>query len=269
MRSATLFFLLSSAVLAQAAAVSVKGPVFPGLRMTLATDPRVREFVAAAIGTNVAEDLSGLLPYSVVLENSTAHTLYAYTLRLTFVDPNGQSGGHNRQYFNLDGTSNGAEIAPGTARLVTPTSSMAPSRKWAGQGTSSSTGRRSADVSAVTDRLRAQVAVVVAIDLIVFDTGLVVGPDEGNTLSYLRGYLTGEREAASLVTNSLKKGASISAVSRDLERVAGELAAASTFYDTARGSQFRRFLGLTRSSGDSLMKEVDRVLGKPPFEFHR
>lgn len=269
MKWAALFIALSSVELAQTATVSVKTPVFPGLRITLATDPGVQEFVTSAVAASATTELNSLLPYSVVLENGTAHTICAYTLRLTFVDAQGRSGTHNRQYFNLSGTASGDAIGRGSNRLVTPISSLAVTSKGAGQGSTSSTGRRSTEVSALVDRLRTQVAVAVTIDLIAFDTGRVIGPDDGNTLSYLRGYLIGEREAASFVSNALGQGASIASVSQELEALGKKLAALSSIQDIARASQMRRYAGLSRHSRDALVNEVNRVLAKAPFEFYR
>ena len=111
-------------VMAQTPTVSVKIVDFPGLQVVLATDPSVQIPVAAALRDNPAPEIAALLPYSLLLQNNTGHRISVYTLRLSFVDAAGKSGGQNRQYFNLEPASNGMEILPGATRLISPTVSL-------------------------------------------------------------------------------------------------------------------------------------------------
>jgi len=93
-------------------------PNVPGASVSAADLTNIRQFVDANQALNA--DVLALLPYSLVLHNNTRYTIVAYTLRLNFVDQTGHTGGHNRQYFNLDNKSNGMEVKPGGPRLITP-----------------------------------------------------------------------------------------------------------------------------------------------------
>jgi hypothetical protein len=73
----------------------------PDLRTTPALDARFR--------------------YSIVIENDTSETIVAYVLRVELVDADGVTGIEQRIYSNFDFTTlNGNEIAPWSARVITP-----------------------------------------------------------------------------------------------------------------------------------------------------
>jgi hypothetical protein len=266
MRVCFYFSAFACSVMAQT--VSFKSLMFPGIRATRATEASVQSFVTSTVGATPPAEIARLLPYSLVLENNTTNTVSAYTLRLTFVDANGKSGSRNRQYFNFEPVSNGMEILPGTARLVTPINSL--DTKGASDTSPHSESGDATEVrNLLAAQLHSQVAVVVSLDLIVLNTGQVVGPDEGNTLSYLQGYLAGEHESASLVRTSLDAGESAQELSSRLTKLIGDLEDNKSFNTVARAGQVRRLLRLVGSSEEDLTKEADRILAKPSFTLYR
>jgi hypothetical protein len=204
----------------------------------------------------------------VVLENNTSHTIRAYTLRLTFVNSSGESGGRNRQFFNFEAKSNGMEIPVGSARLITALHSLATNMPV--NKISSSLGGSSRASAELISVLRSQVAVVISIDLVVFDTGQVIGPNEGNTLSYLEGYLMGERETAAFVHAALLRGAALQEVSDQLNSLIArfDTGEAKEFDKLARASQARNLLRFA-SSQDALLSETMRILAKPQITLYR
>lgn len=272
MKILALIVTLTCTAMAQTRTVSVKTVDFPGLQVALATDPSVQALVAAALGNSPAPGIAALLPYSIILQNNTEHTIRAYTLRLSFVDAAGKSGAQNRHYFNLETASNGMEISPGAIRLVTSVISLDATvqKRQIGQTWS---GVSEPSARTLSERLQAQVSVVVALDLIVFDTGLIIGPDEGNTLSYLQAYLIGEREAASVVkTELVMRHASLREVSDHLNNVVKQFSAqqsSKSFDGLARADAARRLSRLAGFSQEALFNEVERILAKPAFTLYR
>ncbi len=269
MKPGVLAMFFVSAIMAQT--VSLKAPDYSGLAVLRATDVGAHQIVASALGPEPSPEIVDLLPYSVVLRNDTGHTICGYTIRLSFVDAAGRSGGLKRQYFNFESTSNGMEIPPGTARLVTPVFSMGPDRMTSVRGISGSSGGLNEALS-LKNRLKSQTAVAVSVDLVVLDTGQVIGPDEGNTLSYLEGYLIGEREGAALVRTAFSTGGTLRQVSDQLEimvRTLQEGNTAGAFDRLARAAVAKRLLKFAAQSQEALLNEVNRILAKPPITLHR
>lgn len=228
--------------------------------------------VASALGPSPSPGLVSLLPYSVILKNETNQAIAAYTLRLTFVDADGRSGGRKRQFFNFETTSNGMEIPPGVARLVNAVTSIAVNRGRFSTNSISGSVAGFDEATALSELLSSKAAVTIAVDLIVFDTGRVIGPDDGNTLTYLRGWVAAEREIASLVSDAMKDGATTESIAGQLRQLMAPSDTNTIGYDQlARTVQARHFLQLAESSMDALAlrNEVGRVLTKPIITFYR
>ena len=262
----TSLLLLQFSVSAMAGTVSLKSVTFPGLQQRLATDPSVQSFVAQAIGaTSELKEVRGLLPYSVVIDNNTGHTIIAYTLHLSFVDADGRSGGDTRQYFNFEAESNGMEIPARTQRLVTPfwsfSSAIMPSKVMVGPS-------RDSAINLVA-RLGAQVSVATCVDLVVLDDGQVLGPDEADTLSYLQGYLTGEHDTAAVVLDSMQRGDTTEQISNHLQQLLEHLGQQESLRARATETQVRRFLALAAESRERLYNEANRIMVKAPIVLHR
>ncbi len=264
MKTLFLFCGFACAIMGQSVTVSVKSPVFPGLTIVRPTDPGLQPLVSSALRPDPASELAGLLPYSLLVQNNTPRTICAYTLRLTYVDVDGRSGGRNRQYFNFDPTVGGIRIPPGEIHLVTPSVSM---KVYPQLKTASAQVSAGGSASRVLDALKSQTAVTVSMDLVVFDNGQVIGPDEGNTLEYLKLYLDTEREIASIVHSKLLAGASVQQVADDLARL--EKANSDVLADIVRAGRARNLLRLTRISREELLKEVVRVAASPAVSFDR
>lgn len=267
-KASIVIFGLALTAMAQSVPVILKAPSFPGLRVSRATDPGVQAFVAAVLGTDPASQLVALLPYSLVLDNNTGYSIRAYVLRLTFVDSRGVGGGRNRTYFNFRAVSNGAEIPGGGTQLVTPSSSLrvgpVTGRGWGGRASPSS-------ATETLQVLRSQASIVLSMDLIVFDNGDVIGPDESGALSYLKSWVRLEREMALLVDNRLRAGESPAAISQALQTLINETSnpALGTRELITRAGIARRLDSFTLLPRGDLTAEVQRVLSQPPFQFNR
>ena len=209
-------------------------------------------------------DLLALLPYSLVLQNNTQHTIVAYTLYLSFVDHVGHSSGHNRMYFNLESKSNGMEVEPGSVRLVTPIDALHPSTNVTGAGM----GPGAATM--LTSRIAAQKRVTVSLDLLVFDTGQVFGKDEFQTLSYLRGYISGGQEAANLVEIGLSGGSSLANIAAQLGSLARRTRNTADPDAMARASRSQRLAQIAGTGSlDRLRSEIQSIRGTRTWNFYR
>jgi hypothetical protein len=262
--------LFSDTARAQNVSVSLKSPSVPGLRVFSAADPAVRAFTSSVVGSTLP-DSSQLLPFSLVVDNATGQTIIAYTLRLSYVDKDGHSGGHNRTYFNFDYVSNGMELPSGSMRLVTPLVSLGSTTSVPSQR-SSTADARSNDVSDLANYLHTQAAIVTALDLVVLEDGTVFGPDEGGTLSYLQSFLIAEREVAALVDRAVREKRSLLDVAVALEQQARDLTAnrgVAPYANVARASQVTRFAGLCKAPHEVLLRDIQRVLTKKPLTLRR
>jgi len=270
-----------SITVAQSPLVSLKPLDFSGIQIIRATDPSVQPLVASALGSTPSPGLVSLLPYSVILKNDTSRTIIAYTLRVTFVDAAGRSGGRTRQFFNLEATSNGMEIPRGAAHLVNALMSRRANRVPPLAGKSSTNGGTGPafgfdEATDLSQLLSSKAAVAIAVDLIVFDTGKVIGPNDGNTLAYLRAWVMAEREIASVVRDALNRGTTIQSIIEQLEQLVAQfdtaITSARAHDQRARAMQARHFLRLAaESSGNTLalQNEINRVLAKPTFMFYQ
>ena len=94
--------LLHCAMLAIASEISLKPLPVSGVELHHATDPSIKSFVADALGPAAdLEYVRDLLPYSAVIDNNSGQKIIAYTLRLTFSNPEGKISHDTRQYFQL------------------------------------------------------------------------------------------------------------------------------------------------------------------------
>ncbi|MCZ2075040.1 MAG: hypothetical protein LC130_08570 [Bryobacterales bacterium] len=175
------------------------------------------------------------------------------------------------------------EIPPRTAHLVNPLTSIATTQSagnpflLGGRSSASSVGGSGAGFDesiALSQLLNSKSAVSIAVDLIVFDTGKIIGPDEGNTLTYLRGWVTAEREIASLLHTALNSGTTSQLIIEQLRQLLAQFdkdTIRGAYDQLARLTQIRHFLRLAASSADTLVlrNEIGRILSKPITTFHR
>lgn len=218
----------------------------------------------ASVNQALNAGLSSLLPYSLVLQNNSRHMIVAYTLHLDFADQAGRLSGHNRVYFNLENKSNGMEVEPGGIRLVTPVDALHLSGKATGIGPSQR------DAAALTSQIAAQKTVTVSLDLLVFDTGQVFGKDQFQTLSFLRGYISGGQEAANLVETGLANGSSPVNIAVQLKNLARSIRNTADPGAMGRTSQIQRLAQTAgQNSLDRLLSEVQSIRGMPAWNFYR
>lgn len=245
------------------------------IRAVPGTDPQFRAQVDSVLaGRNAADEI----PYALVLKNRSKQAIIAYVVVATVVDSSGQTHLKERQYYNLyyylDGVSNGNEIVPGTAQIVTPYhSTPMPS------AAESAAGRNRART--VTPRFDTEYpgacSVVVSLDLVVFADGRYIGPDE-NALSYsLRAQIDAEDAVAELAGKEFDASADPVRVGEILTQLANmdirrrESGAASyahwrDFFTIHIG---RQLLFAIRDSTEDFQRSITRIRSRPAITLHR
>ena len=250
----------------------------PGLISLPLREARARYPIEAALGTANA---LGLEPYGLVVENKTTKHIIAYVLRVTIVDERGVTRIKERIFhnFNLEPgggvAANGMEIRPGTAQIVTPTVSIriapAPSNP---PGQVKTGFARSTDN--MLKELAAQKGAVVSLDLVVFESGRVVGPDEGEVMSFVQAHFAVEKELAGLVHQELRAAKTMPEITDLLNQMASLSprprlpgAAAQHWRDFVTLDLSRFYLYKARISRDELVNTVATTLRKPSLILHR
>ena len=163
----TLF--LAAAAMGQTS-INVKDLPESGLTMMPSTDVAFAAKVAALVGTPDAE-ATLLIPYSVVLTNSSPRTIRGYALQWSFVDKAGGTNSKLQVEQNFDSRQKGAEIQPGGSRVLSPfrpIDALVP-------GTSGTRGGAPPNLST---KLSNMAAITVSLDSVAFDNGQVIGPNQ-------------------------------------------------------------------------------------------
>jgi hypothetical protein len=241
------------------------------------------------LGRSIQEvQASGLEPYGIALFNDTDQTIIAAILRTTLVDRNGKASVRETIFANLrlhNGrgvTPNGNEVAPHSSRILTPVKSfsdsdgVAPSRLTAGSAYSSLGGSSPLTTSSEVQELAQTQNVVVSLDLVVFEDGRLVGPDESSLVHNLQAQLQVEREMALTVREALSKTRDM----RDIREVLTQKAktdvrprvqgpgAAEHWRDFFTVLTSNHLLSLT-SSQEQLVARIDEVLARPVLRLVR
>jgi len=178
-----------------------------------------------------------LEPDSLLLTNNLGSTIIGYTVCYRCTPESGEPSGRNRIHYNFGLRSNGVEIPNSATRLITP--------PGLGFGQSDLT---------------------ISIDLVILDSGQILGPDEAGTLAGLEGVLSAHAEIRSLLAQT-RTTADLEA---ELTRKFNEEREKTDRTAMMRGAEFRQLANLTRRSPDLLLQEVaKREANFRPRTLHR
>ncbi len=181
-----------------------------------------------------------LEPGSLLLTNNLGSTIIGYTVRGFCTPEFGEPFGHHRVLYNFGVKSNGVEIPDGATRSVM---------------------LRDPDRSG-----RSFVTMTISIDLVILDSGKVLGPDEGGTLAGLEGVLSAQAEIRSL----LAQHRTTEELEAEFTRMFNEENKKRDRAALTRGAEFRQFANLARRSKDLLLQEIAiREANFRPLSLHR
>lgn len=206
----------------------------------------------ASLGT-----ASKVLPYSLLLTNNTSSTIIGYTLHYSSVSEKGEPYTFNRVFYNFGVKSNGVEIPPGATQLATPLTSHrlnAPSVQRSGSAYGSID-----DADKWLSSIAGQSVLIISVDLVVLDSGKVLGPNDGGTMEGLDGFLSGQAEAISIVRSALARNLTGKEIAVELHKKLDEERLKNTRAAMTRATEFRKFARFAQQSKELLINEVSNI----------
>jgi len=149
--------------------------------------------------------VAALMPYSVVITNSTTRTIRGYALRWKGFDQQGNPTYSNLQIEqNFDTRVSSFELPPGRARALSPLAPLdVPPPKLS---------------SLEMNKLATQYSLTVTLDSIAFDDGKVIGPNEGFAINVWSQMYTAQRDIGQSVLDRQAQGASAAEILTWLEQ---------------------------------------------------
>jgi hypothetical protein len=226
------------------------------LTLRSASDATSRSTIPSALQSSLGK-ASKLLPYSLLLTNNTGSTIIGYTIHYSGDSEGSESFAFNRVFYNFGVKSNGIEIPAGATQLATPLNAYtlhAPSLH-----TLSTTNGGPDEADKWLSSIAGQPVLILSVDLVVLDSGKVLGPNDGGTLEGLEGFLSGQAEAISIVRSSLARKLSTEDIAAELSRKFDEERVKSTRTAMTRAAEFRKFASFARRSRNLLLNELAKV----------
>ena len=254
--------------MAQSVAINVKGLDADGVILIPSTSPGFTSEIAGVLGPNPSAEIATLAQYSVVIKNRTANAIKGYSLRWTCIDRSGRSIYNSIHEDSFSSIRRGTTIKPGQSRLITPFTAIdlpaIPTQAYSGIDLSKMTTQISG--------LSRMASITAAIDVVAFDNGKIVGPDEMNIVGLWRNKYAAQRAIA---LAALTKRAQNEPYESIRAWVEAQARADEVFPDNA--TEYERFAGdshwlqfysrmtanrlapLARSSPTAFFEEVERL----------
>jgi len=221
---------------------------------------------------------SGLEPYAIVVFNDTDKTIIASAVRTTLVDRNGKTSIEETIFNNLrlrpNGgvVPNGMEIAARSSRILTPARSSTPSGATGSTGSAyTALGATSPSPISEAQEIAKHQSVVVSLDLVVYEDGRFLGPDEGRLTENIRAQLQVERDLALSVKQALASAKDFSVIHDLLMRKANTSirprvpgnGAADHWLDFFTVLTSNYYLYRASSRQEDLTATIDEMLARP------
>jgi hypothetical protein len=171
-----------------------------GIWLLPATVPDFTNLVSTLSPTGTASDFARVAPYSFVLQNLTAKTVIAFSVRWKRVDSAGRTTNADRLWFRLQAPFGGTAIPSGGEAAVTPTLNL---------GATVKAGKLDQELARFVDKQ----SIVVSLEAIVFDDGTALGPDSNNAIPRLQSRLAAEHSVLTGALNAWQQGGTAAASS--------------------------------------------------------
>lgn len=251
--------VLGLAMNAQSPQITLEKFSFPDIDVKLATDVSVDPYVSALVNAPTFKLPRDVMRFSVVIENKGPQRIIAYSLRVSYVDVLGKTGGINRHHYNLSNTDNGVEILPGSRQIVTPFDSYRAQQVPRGKEVSTSSGSPQGERARnAVDFVLKQSTVSVSIDLIALENGRTLGPRQTGSFAFLSSLLTHGRETLAFIDQSSSKGVSLRTMALEL----GHKATAESSNKTQEGFARTQLLMKLSEAAMRSQPDLDRELAE-------
>jgi hypothetical protein len=183
-----------------------------GLLLVSATAADSAKWIDKTLGRTRVPELEAMLPYSVILKNTSKKRVVFYAMRWSTTSKEGQVVHDDRMFYNLGTLRGGYAVDPGAAWLVSAVDAVNRPVK-AGDDFVTQFHRTRMDLQFLQ-----QSQLAISLDVAIFADGEVVGPDASHSLEHAKARLdaardlndafkghTGRREPAALYISGLKQ----------------------------------------------------------------
>ncbi|MBI4906339.1 MAG: hypothetical protein HY820_22090 [Acidobacteria bacterium] len=180
--SALLVFVLiqpAFAVLIGEGRVTARGLDQYGLSLIPSSSPEFPRLMQRAAGRTRFHELDELLPYSVLLVNASKKRLVFYSVRWSSTSDKGVTVHDDRMYYNLATLRGGYALDPGGVTLVTVVDAVGRPLKGEDQKSFSQRFYQ----SRMDLQFLHQAQITISLDVAIFASGEVVGPDASRSVS--------------------------------------------------------------------------------------
>jgi hypothetical protein len=218
-------------------------------------------------------DLSAVLPYSFVLRNSSEQAIVGISARWAITDLNGKVVSHDRVWTNLQSPKEGL-VPPHSDRLVIPLNAAPPN-----DPTSVSYMRRAID--GLPRAFAQEAAILVSLELVIFDDGRAVGSDSANIVSQISARLDADRELLKGIVAMSQHGqpAVVGYLKGFVDARPGSLIDASQektaagayakFFSIQRSDLARGYVSMAGANFAGLISYAESRLNAPNFTIYR
>ncbi len=255
--------------------VQVTGLDGEGVSLISPTSPGFDDLITKLMANEATAMAQRLKPYMVVVSNQTSHTVVAYNLlwKLTNRDGSTENKFVQRKYPDAVAGAPGTEasppghaISPGEKRLSAmeiefgPEIIKLPGWEQTLRDAARNQAKTYADVTALE----------VELDAVIFDDGVLVGPDHGNLQASFAAYLEAKQKLFREIVAGLDAGQSMEQVFAGAKAEAdvhSSTAATHSIYDRLAAEEI---LALRSRIGDQAVHNVfKQAIRKEPFVIHR
>jgi hypothetical protein len=264
--ASTISFISVSQLMAQTV-INVKDLSANGVILAPSTAPEFSTQAAILLGPLSATS-AGLLPYSLILKNTTGQTIRGYALQWTFFTKDGSVANadyHTEQNFDTREIG-GSEIPPGSSRVISPLGLLASASKPdAGTGVGPNISAKLANYASIT----------VSLDSVAFENGKVIGPNDGAAMKLWAAMYAAQRDtgAAALqkmgsspfgeVVTWLQSQATQPEVYPAGTSMQERFIGSGHWYQVYTAMSARRLLEFSKQSSDSAATEAHRMAETP------
>ena len=253
--------ILSAASFAQT--FTIEPNTIPGIELIGPQSPDYSAAVAAVVGSDQPRDFLAWIPYGVVIRNTTAQAIVAFTLKWSCQSSPTEPLRNCSTYMQNSFTNPHNQLQPAHSLVALPNARSVFGADdlrafTSGGGMGNLPGYQQAQ------------AIDVALDAIVFASGQFVGPNATNAYDEYELEITTPRTIATTILD-MRSTQSISAIVAWLQTVAQKRSSGLSDGSVSLSrSTARRLLNLYNNHGEAaLYSDAEKTLDRPAVRLHR
>ena len=183
-----------------------------GIAIIAPTDEAFSPLLDHMLAPNVRQEITPILPDCLIVRNDSGQYIWGFTVIYGYPDQVTPNGKIWRRQINVSpGGAVGRDrmLAPGAYYLVTPVPGIAASASSTGVAIlqpSYNLNVPALVASATTQSTQLGSRLNIAVDSVVFESGLIAGPDEGGQRIRLQAMMQAEKDVVNATTNQSGNG---------------------------------------------------------------